>query len=246
MGFRGTLTKDSLGFSMPSDGPLYPKPPYHYQNASLMLFTYETDGPTAARLLPAQAELPDPATAGLVFASYPSSTIGPYNEVVLFLDATYKGEPVKYAVHLYVTTDVAMAAGREMAGFPKKLATIGFEEGDEYDATLDRPAGLRLASGSLTLVKQLGTGQTVPLSYLTLRVIPSPTKDAPPSLAELIQTDWMLTDAEIWEATGSCRLTGSSVADPLQLVPIVKLTGCQLLRGNLEVALNPTPRSEPL
>ena len=248
MGFRGTLTKDNLGFSIPSDGPLYPGPPYLYQDATMMIFEFETDGESAARLLPAQAELPDPAHAGLVFASYPSSNLGPYQEAVLFLkDVQYEGRTVKYATHLYVTTDIAMAAGRELAGFPKKIAAIDVhQEGDDYSATLERPAGVRLASGSLTLGPVLAEGVTETLNYLTLRVLPSPTKGAPPSLAELIETDWVIRNAKVWSATGECRLTGASAQDPLQIVPIVTPLGCTVIRGDLMVALNHTPRIRPL
>jgi acetoacetate decarboxylase len=248
MGIRGTLTKDTLGFSMPSDAPLYPRPPYHYQDASLMIFNYVTDGPSAARLLPAEAELADPPTAGLVFASYPSSTLGPYQEVVVFLNALYQGREVKYAAYLYVTTDVAMAAGREMGGFPKKIAAIDFHAHNDqgYHATLRRPAGLCLATGHLRLVRQLQDNFSTTLNYLTLRLIPSPTKDAPPSMAELVETDWVVNNGVAWEGSGSCQITGASASDPLQVVPVVNLLGCELIRGDLKVSANDTPRSHPL
>jgi acetoacetate decarboxylase len=198
--------------------------------------------------LPAEAELADPPTAGLVFASYPSSTLGPYQEVVVFLNALYEGREVKYAAYLYVTTDVAMAAGREMGGFPKKIATIDFQanNGQNYDATLRRPAGVTLATGHLRLVQQLKDNYSDTLHYLTLRLIPSPTKDAPPSLAELIETDWVVTNGVAWKGSGSCQITGASINDPLQVVPVVELRGCELIRGDLTVSANAVPRSRPL
>ena len=246
MGLRGTLTKKSLGFSMPSDGPLYPKPPYVYKGASMMVFQYATDGPSAAGLLPEQAELADPPTAGLVFATYPESSLGPYSEVVLFLDAVYRKRSVKYGAHLYVTTDVAMAAGREMGGFPKKIAAIDISGGPDFRATLERPAGLLLASGSIEVAEKPDGPYSPTFNYLTLRVIPSPTKDAPPSLAELLETEWVVTNGEVWKGDGSCKLTGDSEEDPLHRVPVVKLLGCQVLRGDLQVSANDRPRSEPL
>ena len=90
-------------------------------------------------------ELPDPPTAGLVFASYPSSNLGPYDEVVLFLDVIFKGRPFQFAAFLYVTTDAAMAAGREMGGYPKKIARIEFLAGPDHDGghgAARRPANL--------------------------------------------------------------------------------------------------------
>ncbi len=77
-------------------------------------------------------------------------------------------------------------------------------------------------------------------------MIPSPTKDAPPSLAELLETEWVVTNGEVWKGDGSCELTGESEEDPLHMVPVVERLGCQLLRGNLQVAANDRPRSQPL
>jgi len=246
MGLQGTLSKENLGFSMPSDGPLYPKPPYVYKGASLWVFRYRTHGPSAAALLPAQAELAEPATAGMVFATYPESTLGPYSEVVLYLDAVYRGKKVKYGAYLFVTTDVAMAAGREMGGFPKKIATIGISDGPEFRGRLERPAGLLLASGSMTVAERLDGPGSSTMDYLTLRVIPSPTKDAEPSVAELLETQWVVTNGEMWKGDGTCTFTGASEADPLHKVPVVELVSCQLLRGDIQVSANDAPRSEPL
>jgi acetoacetate decarboxylase len=248
MNIPGTLTKDHLGFSMPADAPLYPRPPYLYKDARMMIFAYVTDGASAARILPAEAELTDPPTAGLVFACYPSSTLGEYREVVVYLDARYQGRDVKYAAYLYVTTDVAMAAGREMGGFPKKIAAIRFRGGRHrpYRATLERPGGLLLASGNLSLVRKIEDNFATTLNYLTLRIIPSPTKDAPPALAELIETDWQVSNGVVWEGSGACQISGASRDDPLQVVPIVSPLGCQFIRGDLQVSANDRPRSQPL
>jgi len=246
MGLQGTLTKETLGFSMPSNGPLYPMPPYYYKGASMMVFQYITDGPSAARLLPVHAELADPPTAGLVFATYPESTLGPYSEVVLFLDAVYQKRKVKYGTHLYVTTDVAMAAGREMGGFPKKIAAIDMSGGPDCWATLERPAGRLLATGSMKIAEKPDGPYSPTFDYLTLRVIPNPTKDAPPSLAELLETEWVVINGEVWKGNGTCELTGESEEDPLHMVPVVEPLGCQLLRGDLQVSANERPRSRPL
>ncbi len=88
MSVRGSLKKGQLGFSMPAYAPLFPKPPYFYKNATLMgisnMSPYERVGGTDDSEDTA-VELSDPPTAGLVFASYPSSNLGPYgdSEVVL-------------------------------------------------------------------------------------------------------------------------------------------------------------------
>jgi acetoacetate decarboxylase len=235
MTVRGTITQKLPGFSMPVDAPMFPAPPYHYYDASMLIFNYVTDAASAARLLPAALELADPPTAALVFASYPRSSLGPYNEVILLLNASFQGRAVKYATHLYVTTDIAMAAGREMGGFPKKIGRIEFRSDVAYVASLERPEGLRICSGTLRPEKPVPAQFPISNHYFTLRVIPSPQKDKPPTLAELVETRWDTLSGEMWSGPGSCLLTGASALDPLHTVPVRQLQSCLFLKGNLEV-----------
>ena len=123
MGMPGKLTKDHFGYCLPVDAPLYQRLPDYYKNVSMLLFDYVTDAEAAAELLPAQLELTDPPMATLVFAQYPWSTLGPYNEVAQALKCTYRGQPYYYAVRLHVTADSAMAAGRDWA-----LSTVAVQQ----------------------------------------------------------------------------------------------------------------------
>ncbi len=251
MPVRGTLNKGQLGFSMPPYAPLFPKPPYFYKNATLMIFTYVTDK-SVARLIPDTVELPDQPTAGLVFASYPSSNLGPYDEVVVYLDVIYKGQAVKFAAFLYVTTDAAMAAGREMGGYPKKIARIEFLPGPDRTAVMERPAGLRICTGTMrpeVLVpnpQKTGPPPPMVLNYVTMRLIPSPQAGQPPTLFELMETKWSVNCSEAWVGPGLCQLTGASQLDPLHWVPVVEPTGCELIKGDIVVDLNDQPSETPL
>ena len=96
MGAPGKLSKDRLGYSLPVDAPLYQRLPIYYKHVSMLLFDYVTDAEDAANLLPTALELVDPPTVTLVFAEYPWSTLGPYNEVAQALKCTYRGQPVYY------------------------------------------------------------------------------------------------------------------------------------------------------
>jgi len=255
MSVRGSLKSGQLGFSMPPYAPLFPKPPYYYNNATLMIFKYVTNE-SAARMVPEQVELADPPTAGLVFASYPSSNLGPYDEVVLFLDVVYQGRPLQFAAFLYVTTDTAMAAGREMGGYPKKIARIEFLGGPDRAAVMERPAGLRICTGMMRpeqrqipapgQQKAANTPTPLVLNYLTLRMIPSPQLGQPPSLLELLETHWTVNCSEMWTGPGSCRFTGASELDPLHWAPVVQPIVCELVKGDIVVDLNDQPCETPL
>jgi acetoacetate decarboxylase len=254
MSVRGTLTKAQLGFSMPPYAPLFPKPPYFYRNATLAIFKYVTDA-SAARMVPEMVELTDPPTAGLVFASYPASNLGPYDEVVLYLDVVFKGRPFQFAAFLYVTTDSAMAAGREMGGYPKKIARIAFLPGPDQTAVMERPAGLRICTGTMRPEQRQFPGPiaqelAVPapplvLNYLTLRLIPSPQLNQPPSVLELLETHWTIECSEVWTGPGSCQLTGASELDPLHWAPVVQPIVCELVKGDIRVDLNDQPSATP-
>lgn len=243
MGLKGQLTRDKLGFSMPADAPLYPRPPYLYKDAELLVFPYVTDAQAASKILPEGLELDDTPIAGLVFAAYPQSGLGPYNEVVSFVHCKKDGKPFQYAARLYVTTDVAMAAGREMGGYPKAMAHIEFHRGSMMSAWMDRPAGIRLCSGVFrpeTPMPARDFPFPVTLSYVTLRMFPTPQENAPPSLAELLETSWVLERGEAWSGTGSFQITGASAVDPLHALPVVAPIPQQAhyIRGDMVVALN--------
>jgi acetoacetate decarboxylase len=255
MSVRGTLKKGQFGFSMPPYAPLFPAPPYFYKNATLIIFKYITDG-SAARMVPDMVELADPPTAGLVFASYPSSNLGPYDEVVLYLDVIFKGRPLQFAAFLYVTTDAAMAAGREMGGYPKKIARIEFLPGPAQTAVMERPAGLRICTGTMrperrqfpdpNPQKAASAAPPLVLNYLTLRLIPSPQLNQPPSLVELLETQWSVACSEVWTGPGSCQLTGASELDPLHWAPVIQPIVCELVKGDIRVDQNDQPSETTL
>ncbi len=78
-----------------------------------------------------------------------SSNLGPYDEVVLFVDVFPGGRPFQFAAFLCVTTDAAMAAGRGWGDIPRRSRGIEFLPGPAQTAVLERPAGLRLCTGTM-------------------------------------------------------------------------------------------------
>src|SRR4051812_27619001 len=107
----GQLTKDRFGYTLPLDSPLYMPFPLYYENVSILMFPYLTDVAAAAALVPSQFELVPAAPAGkyalvqVVFAKYPFSNIGAYNEVAQSVVVSYKGTVGAYAIRLHVTND---------------------------------------------------------------------------------------------------------------------------------------------
>ena len=82
----------------------------------------------AEPLLPPPLELPD-MPGGLIFvAEYPETNMGPgYREAALFLRCEYQGEAGNTCLAMPITREGRMHNGRDVFGFPKKMADIHLE-----------------------------------------------------------------------------------------------------------------------
>ena len=220
----GRLTLEKMGYSMPVDSPAYQAPPYHYRNAQAIAVKFETDLDAALEALPAPLQLIEPATANLSFYWYPFTTFGPYHEVIMRLYAQHEGKPLTYVQQIFVDTEPPMLAGREIWGFPKKLATIGLaRDRDMIVGTLERPAGVRLAS---MIVRPEQPIFNLPSSGPTtgLRIIPAAEVGATrPACAELVAADTQHTIREAWEGTGSISFPDHSALDPIDRFPVKRI-----------------------
>lgn len=269
MGTQGQLTKADFGYSLPVDAPLYAPFPVFYEDSTFLTFPYVTSADAAAKLLPEQLELaPGPdgdagklAYAKVLFARYGFSTYGAYNEVAQVIAARYRGTMpqgtsanVSYAVRLHVDTDVAMAAGREIGGFPKKLGHIEFQDSPVMFGSLESPKGLRICSGEMNPFAKFAEQRLLPaamqttvLPYTSLRVIPNPDMRAPyqPSVCQIIYTEWVLSEGTFWSGRGALSLTGASALHPYHTLPILEqaaplsatnMNGMMMYRGKMTIS----------
>jgi acetoacetate decarboxylase len=231
MPVAGQLTKDKFGYSVPVDAPLYTPFPLYYEDVRILLFPYLTDAAAAAALVPSQFELVTTDASGkfaiaqVVCAKYPFSNIGGYNEVAQTVVVSYKGTIGTYAIRLHVTNDQAMAAGREIGGFPKKLGAISFDEGATYLSTLETPPGLQVLSAELDAVQPVTGSADRSTTFFSLRVIPNPANAAQPSVCQLIQTVWDLYDGTFWSGRGQLHFNANSGLNPYHALPVLQLMG---------------------
>ncbi len=228
----GRLTKDRFGASMPVDAPYYQSPPFYYRDARSMNIIYETDAEAAADLLPEGIELPRPAQAVLMVVHYPSSTFGPYNEAILGIQCSWEGVGHIYIAHIVVDTVPPLVGGREVWGFPKKIARIDLEADSELvRGTVERPAGLRLLTAAMRPERPLEPPPQVGGGTLSLRVIPNVEEGQPPSLAELIQVPSMDRHThEAWTGPATLSYDGRSTLDPWHGLPVRQILGAVYTR----------------
>ncbi len=228
---QGALTPERFGYSMPVDAPLYPAPPLRFQDAQFVVLTYETDADAAAAALPAGLTLPLPALATVTMAHYPASSVGSYTEAIQQIQCEWEGQRRSYVSKILLDNDAAIAAGREIYGFPKKHAFVELTRvAGEFTGTLERPRGHRILSVTMSLQRSIqvpaeqGSGQGEG-GTLALRVIPDVENSGHPLLAELIETKMQTTVKEAWMGLGSLEFGPPSEADPWSALPVEKLLG---------------------
>jgi acetoacetate decarboxylase len=224
MAKQGQLNLKNAQYSMPADAAAYQSPPYYYRNTRSISVAFETDIEAALQALPAPLAIAEPATAVLSFYEYSWTTFGPYNEAILSLLVEHKGRPMSYIMHIAVTTEPPMLAGREIWGFPKKLAQIEFKsEKDMVYGTLERPAGVRLASAIVRPERPATNGHSSAPPAVSFRLIPSAEKNGRPVCAEIIETHTEVKVHEAWTGTGSIAFAESSRLDPWNRLPVKRV-----------------------
>ena len=179
-------------YSMPRQCGLYPPPPYKYPNMRAMVSMFQCPADIKKKYLPEGFEPMDLFDAVFI-TEYPESTIGPYFENLILLYCTYKGNPGAYVFNIYVDSDIAMAAGREIWGYGKKMCDIKLSElkdnkihGSltrmgvtflEVEAELgDKPPGMSIQ----------GLIENLPL--FNLKIIPDVAEPTKPALKQVTQT----------------------------------------------------------
>lgn len=224
----GRLVPARAGASMPVDAPYYQAPPFYYRDARALMVSYETDPEAATDILPEGIELALPVTARLLVVHYPFSTFGPYNEAILGLGCLWQGAPKFYVAHIAVTTVPPLVGGREIYGYPKKLAHIELEQEDEFlRGTVERPAGVRLVTVAARMERPLPTvSGGAAGGNLSLRVIPSVEEGMPPALAQLIEVRNQDTQThEAWSGSATLHYDTQSELDPWYRLPVRRMLG---------------------
>jgi acetoacetate decarboxylase len=109
-------------FAMPLNNPAYPPGPYRFINREYFVITYETDLDALKQIVPEPLEVTEPIVK-FEFIRMPDSTgFGDYTESGQVIPVSYKGKKGVYVHAMYLDDEAPIAAGREIWGFPKKLA----------------------------------------------------------------------------------------------------------------------------
>ena len=109
-------------FAMPLTSPAFPHGPYRFTNREFLIITYRTDLDALRAVVPEPLEIQEPIVK-FEFIHMPDSTgFGSYTESGQVIPVRLDGVNGSYAHAMYLNDHPPIAGGRELWGFPKKLA----------------------------------------------------------------------------------------------------------------------------
>ena len=226
-------------YSMPLTSPAYPRGPYRFVNREFLVIAYRTDPDKLRAVVPAPLEVTDPIVK-YEFIRMPDSTgFGDYTETGQVIPVTYRGRTGSYSHCMFLNDEGPIAGGRELWGFPKKLAEPSLRvETDTLVGTLDY-GRIRVAIGTMGYKHQLADLAAVRASlalpnYL-LKIIPH--VDGSLRVCELVE--YFLSDIELkgaWVGPGALELHAHALA-PVAELPVLEVLSATHIVTDLTLEL---------
>jgi len=226
-------------FAMPLTSPSYPKGPYRFINREFLTITYRTDMDALRAVVPEPLEIDEPLVK-YEFIRMPDSTgFGDYTESGQVIPVTLNGVAGGYAHSMYLNDEAPIAGGREIWGFPKKLADPSLRvDKDTLIGTLD-VNGIRVATGTMGYKHRALDHASVLASLkgpnFLLKIIPD--VDCSPRICELVRyytTDITLKGA--WEGPARLELGAHALA-PVADLPVLEVVSAVHLLTDLTLGL---------
>ncbi|KTD31300.1 MULTISPECIES: acetoacetate decarboxylase [Legionella] len=194
-------------FAMPFTSPAYPRGPYYFKNREYFIITYETDMDALKEVVPAPLEVVEPLVNFEVIRMPDSTGFGDYTESGQVIPVRYKGKAGSYTHAMYLDDMPPISGGREIWGFPKKLAQPRLcIEKETLVGILDY-GSCRVATATMGFKYQQLDPEAIKKSMMTpsylLKIIPH--VDGTTRICELVE--YQLENVEIKGAwTGPARL----------------------------------------
>jgi len=213
-------------YSMPELSGLYGKPPFEYREAKQLSVEFQTDPRVLRELVPPPLIPNEDSKVFVSSAEFLCSGFGRYLEAHVFTHATFQGRLVNFSIYLILDSDVAIAAGREIWGFPKKLGRLTLDMKDDVVSTTVERGGRTVIDAAVHLA-ELGTEEDLggTPEYITRRLIPSVSLSAPPDIDQLTSTTLTnIVTHDVYKGAATLAF-GSSPADRLEVIPIKEVTG---------------------
>ncbi len=226
-------------FSMPLTSPAYPRGPYVFKNREFLIITYKTDLDALRRIVPAPLLVHEPLVKFEFIRMPDSKGFGNYTESGQVIPVTFKGEAGSYCHAMYLDDESPIAGGREIWGFPKKLAKPHLQvEKDVLVATLD-VGSVRIASATMGYKHEQADAVAVKAAIeapaFLLKIIPH--VDCTPRICELVR--YRAEDVTIkgaWTGPARLQLFEHALA-PVADLPVLEVTSAVHILSDLTLGL---------
>lgn len=219
-------------FSMPLASPSYPKGPYRFVDREFFIVTYRTYPEALRQVVPEPLEIKDPLVK-YEFIKMPDSTgWGAFCESGQVIAVEFEGQAGGFVHGMYLNEGSPISGGREIWGFPKKLAepTLTVEK-DTLLGTLDY-GPVRVATGTMgykhetTDLADMKTALEAP-NFL-LKIIPD--VDCRPKVCQLVRYFYEdLTVKGAWRGPAALELYRHALAPVANLPVLEVISGVHIL-----------------
>jgi len=226
-------------YAMPAENPSFPPGPYRFVNREYLIITYRTDRAALERVVPEPLEITDPLVK-YEFIRMPDSTgFGDYTESGQVIPVRFQGQAGGYVHAMFLDDDPPIAGGRELWGFPKKLASPSLKVAhDTLVGTLD-VGSVRIATGTMGY-KHRPVAEEQALHGLRepgflLKIIPH--VDGTPRICELVRYELReLVFKGAWTGPAALELHAHALA-PVADLPVLEVVSAIHLVADLTLGL---------
>ena len=226
-------------FAMPLTSPAYPPGPYRFVDREFLVITYRTDPEKLRALVPEPLVVEAPLVK-YEFIRMPNSTgFGDYTETGQVIPVSLNGRKGGYTHCMFLNDEPPIAGGRELWGFPKKLANPSLRaEIDTLVGTLDY-GPVRVATGTMGYKHREADLVAVKASLqapnFLLKIIPH--VDGTPRICEIVQ--YHLEDIALkgaWTGPGALSLMPHALA-PVAELPVLEVISATHILCDLTLGL---------
>lgn len=225
----------ATAFAMPLTSPAFPRGPYQFKNREFLIITYRTEMEALRAAVPEPLEILAPLVKFEFIRMPDSSGFGDYTESGQIIPVSFHGAQGSYVHGMYLNDQPAIAAGRELWGFPKKSALPRLDvEIDTLVGALDY-GRVRIATATMGF-KHHAADQVAVLAALAepsfvLKIIPH--VDGSARICELVRYyTTQVTLKGAWTGPGSLELHPHALA-PVSDLPVLKVQSALHLVADL-------------
>jgi acetoacetate decarboxylase len=224
---------------MPLTAPAFPPGPYRFVNREYLIVTYRTDIERLRAAVPAPLEIDGPFVK-FEFIRMPDSTgFGDYTEAGQVIPVRLNGRKGSYTHCMFLNDHPPIAGGRELWGFPKKLASPALRpEIDVLVGTLDY-GSVRVATCTMGYKHRALDIQTITAGLASpnflLKIVPH--VDGKPRICELVE--YQLSDITVkgaWTGPAALHLLPHALA-PVAELPVLEVISSQHILADLTLDL---------